>query len=579
MAAASRGAQTRPDSRWDVKLRGWLAALAATLAGLTAGCGARPGATDVALQSLSGERMLQHIRVLSSDELGGRAPGSRGEELTVQYLQEEFRALGLVPGNPDGTFLQSVPLVGITSDPKMQLTLSGQGRTLRPKYQADYVAQTRRVVESSPLDAEMIFAGYGVQAPEFQWDDFKGMDVKGKAIVVLVNDPPVASAANPAELDAAMFGGNAMTYYGRWTYKFEKAAELGAAACFIIHQTGPAGYGWDVVRNSWSGEQFSLAAPDKNMNRAAVEGWLSLRTAQELFGAAGLDFDKLAAQAKTREFRPVALGMRARITLQNKLREIGSKNVIARIPGGDANLRDSYVVYMAHWDHLGTDPSLPGDQIFNGAVDNASGVAALLEIARAYKQLRTPPRRSILFMATTAEEQGLLGSEYYGEHPLYPLAKTAVDINMDSMNVLGKTADLVMIGKGNSTLDELVESIAREQGRTVKPDAEPEKGYFYRSDHFNFAKQGVPSFDPEPGVDFVGKPAGWGMEMRHRYNEQDYHKPSDEVHEDWDMSGAVQDAQLFFLVGYRVANDPDLPEWKPGTEFKAKREAMLRSGK
>lgn len=521
--------------------------------------------------------MLQHIRVLSSDEFGGRAPGSKGEELTVQYLQEQFRGLGLEPGNPDGTFVQSVPLVGITPDPQMQLSLTGHGHTLHPKYQSDYVAQTRRVVETSPLDGEMIFAGYGVQAPEFQWDDFKGVDVKGKVIVVLVNDPPVPSASDPAELDPATFGGKAMTYYGRWTYKFEKAAELGAAACFIIHQTGPAGYPWDVVRNSWSGEQFGLSTPDKNMNRAAVEGWLTLSTAQELFRAAGLNLEQLSAQAKTREFRPVPMGMRARITLQNKLRNVDSHNVIARLRGSDNKLRDSYVVYMAHWDHLGTDASLPGDKIFNGAVDNASGVAALLELARAYKQLSTPPRRSILFLSVTAEEQGLLGSQYYGEHPLYPLARTAVDINMDAMNVLGKTTDLVMIGKGNSTLDELVESIAREQGRTVKPDAEPEKGFFYRSDHFNFAKQGVPSFDPDEGVDFAGKPAGWGMEMRRRYTEKDYHKPSDEVHTDWDMSGAVQDAQLFFLLGYRVANDAKLPEWKPGTEFKAKREAMLAS--
>jgi Zn-dependent M28 family amino/carboxypeptidase len=314
------------------------------------------------------------------------------------------------------------------------------------------------------------------------------------------------------------------------------------------------------------------------MNRAAVEGWLTLSTAQALFKAAGLDLDKLMAQAKTRDFRPVPMGMRATVTLKNTLRNVDSHNVVAKITGSDQSLRDGYVVYMAHWDHLGTDPSLPGDKIFNGAVDNASGVAALLEIARAYKQLRTPPKRSILFLAVTAEEQGLLGSQYYGEHPLYPLAKTAAAINMDSMNVLGKTSDLVMIGKGNSTLDELVEAVAREQGRSVKPDAEPEKGYFYRSDHFNFAKQGVPAFDPDGGVDYVGRPAGWGMEMRRKYIEQDYHKPSDEVRPDWDMSGAVQDAQLFFLVGYRIANDPVMPTWKPGTEFKAKREAMLRPG-
>jgi Zn-dependent M28 family amino/carboxypeptidase len=545
---------------------------------LALGCQSSPSPPDAGVQAISGERLLHYVRVLSSDAYGGRAPGSRGEELTTKYVQDQFRTLGLEPGNPDGTFLQSVPLVGITADAGMRLSLAGHGRTLAPKYQDDYVAQTRRVVESSALDAEMIFAGYGVQAPEFEWDDFKGVDVRGKVIVVLVNDPPVPSAANPSELDAATFGGKAMTYYGRWTYKYEKAAELGAAGVFIVHQTEPAGYPWEVVRSSWSGEQFGLATPDKNMNRAAVEGWLSLGTAQALFRAAGLDFERLAAQAATREFRPVPLGMRARVTLQNTLRTVDSQNVIARLSGSDAGLRDSYVVYMAHWDHLGMDTQLMGDKIYNGAVDNATGVAALLEIARAYKQLGRPPRRSILFLAVTAEEQGLLGSQYYGEHPLYPLARTAVAINMDAMNVLGRTSDLVMIGKGSSTLDEMVEAIAREQGRTVKPDAEPEKGFFYRSDHFNFAKQGVPSFFPEPGIDFVGRPPDWGMQMRRRYTEEDYHKPSDEARAGWDLSGAVEDSQLFFLLGYRVANDPALPEWKPGTEFKAKREAMLRPG-
>jgi Zn-dependent M28 family amino/carboxypeptidase len=561
-----------------VKPYGFLNLIGATaLAALVLGCRSTPSSPEAALESFSGDRMLGHIRVLASDEFEGRAPGSKGEQLTTQYLENQFRALGLEPGNPNGTYMQSVPLVGITADPGMQLSLTGHERTLTPKYQDDYVAGTRRVVDSTSIDAEMIFAGYGVQAPEFQWDDFKGVDVRGKAIVVLVNDPPVPDPGNPQALDAATFGGKAMTYYGRWTYKYEKAAELGAAACFIIHQTEPAGYPWDVVRNSWSGEQFGLSTPDKNMNRAAVEGWLSLETAQALFRAAGLDFARLAAQAASRDFRPVPLGMRAKLALQNRMRTVDSNNIIARLSGSDAGLRDSYVVYLAHWDHLGRDTHLQGDQIYNGAVDNASGVAALIEIARAYKQLQTSPRRSILFLATTAEEQGLLGSQYYGEHPLYPLARTAAVINMDAMNVLGRTSDLVMIGKGSSTLDEMVEAVARRQGRTVKPDAEPEKGFFYRSDHFNFAKQGVPAFDPDSGVDYVGRPPAWGLEMRRRYTERDYHKPSDEVRADWDMGGAVEDSQLFFLLGYGIANDPNLPEWKPGTEFKARRDAMLRS--
>jgi len=548
------------------------------LALLVSGCSRSPSAPDAALQSLSGDRLLQHIRVLSSDEFGGRGPGSQGEGLTVQYLQDQFRSFGLEPGNPDGTYLQAVPLEGITADPGMKLTLAGHGRTLAPTFQTDFVAWTKRVVDTSSMDAEMIFVGYGVQAPELQWDDFKGVDVRGKVLVVLVNDPPVPDPANPTQLDPAIFGGIAMTYYGRWTYKFEKAAELGAAGCFIIHQTDRAGYPWDVVRNSWSGEQFDLSTPDKNMSRLPIEGWLTHDLAETLFRSAGLNLADLTASAATREFRPVPLGVRAKLTVQNRLRTIESHNVIARLTGSDPKLKDSYVIYTAHWDHFGIGPEVQGDRIYHGAVDNASGTAALLELARAYKQLRTPPRRSILFLSVTAEEQGLLGSRYYAEHPLYPLVRTAVDINMDGMNVHGRTRDLVMIGSGSSTLDELVADVARSQDRTVKPDPEPEKGFFYRSDHFNFAKQGVPAFDPDSGVDFIGRPAGWGLEVRRQYTAENYHKPSDKIRPDWDMSGAVQDSQLYFLVGYRIANanNESLPVWKQGSEFKAVRESALR---
>ena len=549
----------------------------AVLALLACGCARRPSSPDAALNSVSGDRMLADIRTLSSDEFQGRGPASKGEELTIQYLQHQFRTIGLEPGNPDGTYLQSVRLVGITADPNMKLSLTGHGRSFTPKFQDDFVAWTKRMVDTSAINADMIFAGYGVQAPEFNWDDFKGMDVRGKVLVVLINDPPVPDPQNAAELDPKTFGGKAMTYYGRWTYKFEKAAEMGAAGCIIVHQTDRAGYPWEVVRNSWSSEQFDLDSPDKNMNRLALEGWVTHDTAENLFRAAGLDLAKLTASAATREFHPIPLRMRAAITIHNRLRTIDSHNVIARLTGSDPKLKDTYVIYTAHWDHFGIGPEVNGDRIYHGAVDNASGTAALLEIARAYKQLKTPPRRSILFLSVTAEEQGLLGSRYYAEHPLYPLARTAVDINMDGMNVHGRTRDLVMIGMGNSTLDEIVADAAREQGRTVKPDPEPEQGHFYRSDHFSFSKEGVPAFDPDRGIDFVGKPEGWGLEARKKYTAENYHKPSDKIQPDWDMSGAVQDAQLYFLVGYRVANSDAMPEWKPGTEFKAKRDAALRS--
>lgn len=552
---------------------------ALALASIAFGCARRPSSPEPALNSISGDRMLADIRTLSSDEFEGRGPGSKGEELTIQYLQDQFRKAGLEPGNPDGTYLQAVRLVGITADPQMKLSFSGHGRSLAPKFQNDFVAWTKRVVDTSVVDADMIFAGYGVQAPEFNWDDFKGVDVRGKVLVVLINDPPVPDPQNPSQLDPNTFGGKAMTYYGRWTYKFEKAVELGAAGCLIVHQTDRAGYPWEVVRDSWSAEQFDLESPDKNMKRLALEGWITQDTAGKLFGAAGLDFAKLTASAATRDFRPVPLGLRAKITIHNKLRTIDSHNVIARLTGSDPKLKDSYVIYTAHWDHFGIGPEVNGDRIYHGAVDNASGCAALLEIARAYKQLNPPPRRSILFLSVTAEEQGLLGSRYYAEHPLHPLARTAMDINMDGMNVHGRTRDIVMIGLGNSTLDEVVANAAREQGRTVKPDPQPEQGHFYRSDHFSFSKEGVPAFDPDQGIDFIGKPDSWGLEQRRKYTAENYHKPSDKIQSDWDMSGAVQDAQLYFLVGYRVANSEVMPEWRPGAEFKAKRDAMLRSAK
>ena len=545
----------------------------ATLALVLAACTTvpEPGPPDAALKSFSGPDLLNHIRILSSDEYEGRLPGTKGEQLSIKYIEDQFRALQLEPGNPDGSYLQRVPLVGITPDPSMTLTFSTDARPPKQsvlKFREDYVAWTKRVSEDVSADAEAVFVGYGVTAPEYQWDDFKGADLKGKMLIVLVNDPGYE--------DESLFGGKAMKYYGRWTYKYEKAAELGAAGCLIVHDTGPAGYPWAVVALK-SGEQFDLLTPDKNAGRAAVEGWITQEQAQALFKMAGKDFDALKKAALTRDFRPVPLGVRTQIHIHNTLHEVESHNVVAKLTGSDPKWNKEFVVYTAHWDHFGIGPAVNGDKIYHGAVDNASGTAALIEMARAYKELPVPPKRSILFLAVTAEEQGLLGSLYYSLNPLYPLANTALDINMDAMNVLGRTRDLVMIGKGNSTLDEVVETAAKEQGRTVKPDAEPEKGFYYRSDHFNFAKQGVPAFDPEGGVDFVGRPEGWGILQRERYTKEDYHKPSDKIRSDWDLSGAVEDMQLYFIVGYRVANEPKLPAWKAGAEFKAKREAMLKA--
>jgi len=539
-------------------------------------CSNAPSAPDAALSSLSAGRLMDNIKALSSDQFEGRGPGSNGENLTIKYMEDQFRADGLEPGNPDGTFLQNVPLVSITPQPGVKISLTGHGQTLSPTFPKDFVAWTKRVVDKSSIDADMIFVGYGVQAPEFNWDDFKGVDVKGKVIVVLINDPPVPDPNDLTKLDPKTFGGNAMTYYGRWTYKYEKAAEMGAAGCFIIHDTAGAGYPWEVVQNGRSGEQFTLNTPDKAMNRAAIEGWFTGDTATKLFKMGGQDLAALRKAAVSRDFHPVALNVHAKLDLTNTLRTLDSHNVVAKITGSDPTLKDEYVIYSAHWDHFGIGPAVNGDKIYHGAKDNAAGSSALLEIARAYKQLKTPPKRTMVFLSVTAEEQGLLGSQYYGEHPLYPLAKTAANINMDGMDVLGRTKDIVMIGRGASTLDQIVDDLAKNQGRTVKPDPEPEKGLYYRSDHFNFAKHGVPAFDPDEGVDYVGKPDGWGLQMRDKYTSEDYHKPSDVIKPYWDLSGAVEDCQLFFLVGYQVANAAQTPQWNPGTEFKAIRDASLK---
>ena len=566
---AGVGGMRRQTFNWGEAVAGvTLLALAGTALFALAGCAKEPSSPQPALETFTAERLLDHIRTLSSDEYEGRGPGSKGEQLTIKYVQDQFKQMGVEAGNPDGTYLQNVPMVGIAPDKNMTLTVTGRGRPIRAKFQEDFVAWTKRTVDAVALDADMIFVGYGVQAPEYQWDDFKGVNVKGKVILVLVNDPPVP--------DENVFGGKAMTYYGRWTYKFEKAAQLGAAGCLIVHETDRAGYPWQVVSGSFGGEQFDLVSPDKNMGRVAVEGWITHELAAEIFHAAGQDFQKLKDEAVSRDFKPVPLGLHAQLKIQNTLRTIDSHNVIAKRTGSDPKLKNQYVVYTAHWDHFGIGAEVNGSNIYHGAKDNAAGTAALLEMARAYQRLKVQPRRTILFLSVTAEEQGLLGSQYYAEHPLYPLAQTVANINMDGMNVLGRTRDITLVGMGKSTLDEEVEAVAKEQGRVVKPDPESEKGFFYRSDHFNFAKVGVPAFDPGEGTDFLGRPEGWGMMMRQKYTLEDYHKLSDVIKPYWDLSGAVDDCRLFFLVGYRVADEPKMPEWKPGAEFKAARDASLR---
>ncbi len=570
---------------------------------------ARAGDPSDALAGLSGENVLKHIKVLASDAFEGRGPGTPGEAKTVAYLTEQFKGFGLKPGNPDGTYVQDVPLIGFEA-----LATSGKiefkDKTIDLKSLDDWVAVCRKYAAamdalngvplpkpgepvkqtladfrqaSAPLtntiqvdDSDVVFVGYGVVAPEYGWDDYKGVDVKGKTVIMLINDPAVPDPKDPSQLDPSLFKGKAMTYYGRWTYKYEIASEKGAAACLIVHETGPAGYPYQVVTGSWGRENFDLFLPDGNANRVTIEAWLSLEKARSIFQAAGKDFDALKESARRKDFKPVPLGAKAEFSVKNKLRRVDSKNVVARLEGSDPTLKNEHVIYTAHWDHLGRDPNLKGDQIYNGAADNASGTAALLEIARGFTKLKTAPKRSILFLAVTAEEKGLLGAKYYASKPLYPLQKTLADINMDVINLWGKTRDIVSVGLGNTTLDDILAEAAKGQDRTIGGDPEPEKGSFYRSDHFEFAKEGVPALNAKAGIDYIGKPPGYGKAKRDEYTKNDYHKVTDEVKPGWDLSGAEQDMQLLMDVGYRVAQGSKYPEWKPGTEFKARREESLR---
>lgn len=531
-------------------------------------------ALQPALLSIAANDVLQHTRVLASDAFEGRSPGTAGEDSTVNYLTRQFEQMGLQPGNPDGTYIQQVPMYGFTPQPKASFTAGG--RTISLRFPNDYVAVSKRYTPAVDVNnSDLVFVGYGIVAPEYGWDDYKDVDVKGKTIVMLINDPQIPSASNPGQLDSSMFGGKAMTYYGRWTYKYEIAAEKGAAAAIIIHETGPAGYPYEVVSGSWGRENIDISTPNKGMDLLAVESWITWDKASELFRAAGKDLDGLKAAALKKDFKPVALQAKANFNIKNTLREIQSRNVIAKLEGSDPQLKDEYVVYTAHWDHLGKDETLKGDQIYNGALDNASGTAGLLELAEAFTKLETKPKRSILFLAVTAEEKGLLGSKYYASNPLYPLTKTVANINMDVLNAYGPTEDVIVIGYGNSTLEEVLAQEAQAQGRRIVPEATPENGSFYRSDHFEFAKQGVPALYAKSGVVARNQPAGYVAEIQKKYTADDYHKVSDEVRDNWNLDGAVEDLRLFFRVGYRVANTTQYPEWKPGTEFKARRDSML----
>ncbi len=544
--------------------------IGAALAGSLAAFNADDKMIKKAGEAINGSSYRTQVEGLSADEMEGRAPGSEGERKTLEFVEKQFLELGLQPA-AGGDFRQDVALVEITgSDQKLSFGKDAGGMALA--FGDDMVLGTRRVrPESSIAGSEVVFVGYGIDAPEFGWNDYAGVDMRGKTALILVNDPGFVTG------DETLFRGKAMTYHGRWTYKFEEAARKGAAGAIIVHETAAAAYDWDVVRNGWSGPQFYLDRPDGNAGRTALEGWITEARARQLMELAGRDFDAMKAAAVKRGFKPVPLGVSATGGVKNAIRHKRSPNLAGLMPGKDSP--DEYVVYIAHWDHLGVAEEPGEDRIYNGAVDNATGVAGILTIARGFRDMLPGVSRSVLFIAVTAEESGLIGSEYYAEKPLVPLEKTAAVINIDAIQPLGRAKDLEVIGFGASGLEDLLAVAAKSQGRTLTPDLRPEAGYFYRSDHFNFAKAGVPALYIKSGTRLRDKPEGAGKAMVDDYYATRYHKPDDEYSESWDVAGSIEDLRLLFEVGARVANSKTWPEWREGNEFRAARDKSAASRK
>lgn len=516
---------------------------------------------SIAIKAINPAGFARHISVLASDAFEGRKPFTRGEDSSIQYLAAQFKQLGLKPGNGNSYF-QEVPMVSINSKPAGNLVIKGTNGELSLQYLEDFVAATRRVQEQVTIPAsELVFAGYGIVAPEYNWNDYKGLDVKGKTVIVMINDPGFA--------DSTLFKGRVMTYYGRWTYKFEEASRQGATGVIIIHETAAASYPWKVVRSGWSNSKLHLQTANNNMHRTALEGWITQDAAKKIFQLAGVSPD-IMQQARTKGFKPVDLHLKTSLVINNTIKKSTSHNVLAVLPG--AKRPQECVVYSAHWDHFGIGEPVKGDSIYNGAVDNATGTAGLLELATAFTKLPQAPGRSILFLSVTGEEQGLLGSEYYAAHPVFPIEKTVADINLDVLNTFGRTRDITVIGHGQSELDEYALRAAQKQGRITVPEANPEGGWFFRSDHFNFAKKGVPGLYIGPGNDALGHEPGWGKEQTAAYNRLRYHSPADEFDANtWNLDGMVEDIRLLFDVGYQLSNESSFPAWKKGSEFKAYR--------
>ncbi len=539
------------------------------IAMIFAGCNKEKSEIEDAKESITIDKLQKRISILASDEFQGRAPATLGEEKTINYLANEFKEIGLEPVNGDSYF-QEVDLVKLTAEATMTMDISGGKKNFKLAFSKDFIGGTPQIKNLVEIkNSEIIFVGYGINSPENNWNDYDGLDVKGKTVLMLVNDPGYHT------LDDNLFNGKSMTIYGRWTYKYEEAARQGAAAAIIIHETGAAAYPWAVVQNSWTGSQLYLDGNELAKSNLQLQSWVTTEAALKLFESANLNYDEVTASAAKPGFKPIKMNMEASITFKNKVEYTKSNNVIALWPGNSQS--DEYVIYTAHWDHFGINPEIEGDNILNGALDNATGVAGIVSIAEAFTKLPTKQNRSIVFMAVTCEEFGLLGSSFYAQNPIFPLNKTAGVINMDALNIDGKTKDMTIVGMGNSGLDDFAINVLKKNDRYVMPDPTPEQGSYFRSDHFSFAKVGVPSLYLSRGVDNVEHGKEWGLAQSEKWLMANYHKPSDNYEPDvWKFDGMLEDVKVYFEVGYNLSMTKDFPVWAADSPFKATRDKMMK---
>jgi Zn-dependent M28 family amino/carboxypeptidase len=537
----------------------------------TASGSAIPAAIRPAMASFDAGRLAAHDKFLASDLLEGRGPGTRGDAIAMEYIAAQFQAAGLKPDGDNGTYYQNIDLLGIRlQGGKSSVSFVHDGQTTGPlTYLDQFVATDQSQNETSALDADILFVGHGVVAPEHKWDDYKGVDTRGKILVMLVDDPP----ANANEPD--LFKGKARTYYGRWTYKYDTGAAKEAAGVLLIHTGQAAGYPWEVVRNSWGGES-SFVRLQPGQPSLHLAGWITEAVAQQLFKTAGLDLNQLTQAAASRDFKPVSLNTKLTGNLSSTIRPFQTANVVGKLEGSDPRLREQAVLYSAHHDHLGIGKEKNGDTIYNGAIDNASGCAVLIELARVWAETKPRPKRSILFAAVAAEEQGLLGSAYYGQHPTVPAGRIAVNLNFDSVFEMGRIKNVTMTGVERTSFFPTAQRVTKALGLRIDPDAEPEQGHYYRSDHFSLGKVGIPAFSIDPGSEVAGKPAGYGKKLLDAYHENDYHQPSDQFNPDWDWSEGVQMAQLGYWLGWEAAQAREMPNWNQGDEFRGARDRSLK---